>query len=269
MTRALRIARRLGVLAASASALAAAAHAQNLAARARAMTSGTLRFSYPVKPGVCGNGSDNVSVNNNRLYSGTSSSSNRKRGESEVVCDNGPARIALDIDHGRVAALRYYVGGRWSGGAEGEDLGSIPAAVAAEYFQSLFETADTKVAERAIVPAIIADGGDPYPALLRMARDRERPSQIRNSAVFWLGQEAGEVATRGLSAIVASEDDREVRKQAIFALSLQHTTSSVDVLIDVVRTNRDPELRKTALFWLGQSNSPKALALFEELINKR
>jgi hypothetical protein len=28
----------------------------------------------------------------------------------------------------------------------------------------------------------------------------------------------------------------------------------------------DPELRRTALFWLGQSNDPRAIDLFEEIL---
>ena len=37
-------------------------------------------------------------------------------------------------------------------------------------------------------------------------------------------------------------------------------------LIRIARTNREPELRKTALFWLGQSEDPRAISLFEELL---
>ncbi len=40
-------------------------------------------------------------------------------------------------------------------------------------------------------------------------------------------------------------------------------------LIAVARTNRDSEIRKKALFWLGQSNDPRALDLFEELLTRR
>jgi hypothetical protein len=32
------------------------------------------------------------------------------------------------------------------------------------------------------------------------------------------------------------------------------------------RTHRDPDIRRRAIFWLGQSNDPRALALFEELL---
>ena len=39
--------------------------------------------------------------------------------------------------------------------------------------------------------------------------------------------------------------------------------------IRIARTHRDPEVRKQAVFWLGQSNDPRAIALFEELLTKR
>ena len=34
----------------------------------------------------------------------------------------------------------------------------------------------------------------------------------------------------------------------------------------LARTHRDPEVRKQAMFWLGQSNDPRALAFFEEVL---
>jgi len=35
-----------------------------------------------------------------------------------------------------------------------------------------------------------------------------------------------------------------------------------------VRGNPDPELRRKAIFWLGQSDDPRALALFEEVLTR-
>jgi HEAT repeat protein len=57
-----------------------------------------------------------------------------------------------------------------------------------------------------------------------------------------------------------------VRKQAVFALSQRPTDEGVPALIRVVRTSPSGELRKSALFWLGQSDDPRALTLFEELL---
>jgi hypothetical protein len=39
-------------------------------------------------------------------------------------------------------------------------------------------------------------------------------------------------------------------------------------LIDVARTNKNVEVRKQAMFWLGQSNDPRALKFFEEILLK-
>jgi HEAT repeat protein len=58
----------------------------------------------------------------------------------------------------------------------------------------------------------------------------------------------------------------EVRKQAVFALSQRPRDESVPALIRVVHTSREREIVRTALFWLGQSDDPRALALFEDIL---
>jgi HEAT repeat protein len=106
-----------------------------------------------------------------------------------------------------------------------------------------------------------------WPALLQIARSVRLPEERRRSAIFWLGQAAGAAVDQALDSI-ASDDrsDREVRQQAVFALSQRSSAEAVPALIRVARTSRDPALRKTALFWLGQSEDPRALDLFEEIL---
>jgi len=85
--------------------------------------------------------------------------------------------------------------------------------------------------------------------------------------VFWLGQAAEAAVDRALDSIAGDTGtDREVRKQAVFALSQRSSEEAVPALIRVARTSPDPELRRTALFWLGQSNDPRAVDLFEEIL---
>jgi HEAT repeat protein len=80
---------------------------------------------------------------------------------------------------------------------------------------------------------------------------------------------AGEAATKGLSDLVEDRTgDRDVREQAVFALSQRPHDEGVPALIRIARENPDPELRKKAIFWLGQSDDPRALALFEELLTR-
>jgi len=42
----------------------------------------------------------------------------------------------------------------------------------------------------------------------------------------------------------------------------------VPALIRIAKENKDPDLRRKAIFWLGQSDDPRALALFEELLTR-
>jgi HEAT repeats len=233
---------------------AATTEAQTLARKIDAVKDGTVRMSFAAKAGVCGDGSHNISTRSDR------------RGEWESECEPGPVRIALDRRGGRTTALRAYVGGRWRG-SDAVDLGAVPAGEAAEWLLKLAEQND-RASEEAIFPAILADSVEPWPALLRIAGNDQVASKTRKSAVFWLGQAAGDAATKGLDSIVTdNKGDREVRESAIFALSQRPNEEGVPALIRVVKNNPDPELRKKALFWLGQSGDPRALKLFEDLLS--
>jgi HEAT repeat protein len=82
-----------------------------------------------------------------------------------------------------------------------------------------------------------------------------------------LGQAAGAAVDRALDSSAGDErGDLEVRKQAVFALSQRSSAEAIPALIRVARTSQNPELRKTALFWLGQSEDPRAVDLFEEIL---
>jgi HEAT repeat protein len=115
----------------------------------------------------------------------------------------------------------------------------------------------------------LADSATVWPELLRIARDADVATETRRQAVFWVSQAAEVAATRGLDSLVAEDTiDREVREQAVFALSQRPREEGVPALLRIARTHHDPTLRRRAIFWLGQSNDPRALALFEELLTR-
>jgi HEAT repeat protein len=60
-----------------------------------------------------------------------------------------------------------------------------------------------------------------------------------------------------------------VKKQAVFALSQLPKDEGIPLLIQVARKNNNPVVRKQAMFWLGQSNDPRALQFFEEVLTNR
>ncbi len=229
---------------------------QTLDSRIGGLRDGTVRFAFAAREGVCGDG-ENVFT----------SHSGRGRGEWEGTCANGPVRVVVERTGGRTTAIRSYVGGRWRREAT-VDLGTVAAAEASRWLLGVAERGES-AGEDAILPATLADSVETWPALLRIARNDRVSRETRKSALFWLGQAAGEAATRGLDSIARDpKGDGEVREAAVFALSQRPEEEGVPALIRIARSNHDPELRRKAIFWLGQSEAPAALALFEELLTR-
>ncbi len=243
--------------------------AQPIADRVTRAGDGTVRLSFATRPEYCGRGGS-ISRGNN-WHNNWNDSDRSRDVEWDNACDYGPGRLVLDKRDGEIVALRFYVGGRWRPAGSGvTDLGTVPAKEAADYLLSLASTVPGRAGRDAIYPATIADSATVWPALIRLARNEERPRETRKQAVFWLGQAAGDAATAGLDSLSRDNDvDREVQKQVVFALSQRPKDEGIPILIRVAKTHPDPEVRKQAVFWLSQSNDPRAIALFEELLTKR
>jgi hypothetical protein len=233
--------------------------AQTLAERVRRAPEGTLRLSFAAREGVCGSGRNSITIRDDRSDD-----------EWEHVCEPGPVRVVMRMRGGRVQEAETYVGGKWRANrGRVTDLGMVPAGEAADLLLGLAPDAMNDDGGELITAATLADSAVVWPRLLEIARSTRLAEDTRRQAVFWLGQAAGEAAVRGLDSLVGdgrSDSDLEVRKHAVFALSQRPADEGVPVLIRIARTNRHPELRKTALFWLGQSEDPRALSLFEELL---
>ena len=206
-------------------------------------------------PGVCGNGGHNITIVGPRR--------GRRVGE-RLHARSGASVAPGDAAGGWPMRTRTSAAGGVRREGQTTDLGTLPARQAA---------ADLLDAGRAAAGgrrgaghrrhaggqcgrlAGAAPDGPPRPTL---------PLETRRQAVFWLGQAAGEAATRGLDSLAYDGGgELEVRKQAVFALSQRPADEGVPALIRIARSNPHAELRKSALFWLGQSEDPRAIALFE------
>ena len=236
--------------------MAAPVAAQSIADQVRSVEDGQVRFSFASREGVCGDGQQ--------------ISTHRQTEDWEGPCEPGPARVAIDVEHGVVVDIDTYVGGRWLPRESSRDLGMVSVNEAADYLLSLAETASGDVSERAMFPASIADSVEVWPRLLRLAKDERRPQDARKAAVFWLSMIAADVAVEELGELVNDTDgDLEVRKMALFGLSQLPDNQGVSALLDVARTNENHEMRRQAIFWLGQTEDPRAVALFEEILTSK
>jgi hypothetical protein len=320
-------------------ATAATAGAQDIAGRVKQVGNGTVRLTFASKPGVCGDGENFVSTRGRSedghgrtifrdSRDGYSISTGDSNWQDWRDCEEGPVRVALEVDDGQVIAVQTFVGKDWR--ADQPAL-RVSAKSAVDYLFGIAERGTNRAAKRAFTPIILADSIDPVPQFLRIAKNREISREIRKSAIFWAGQSRSAIATREIAALVEDSDpevaksalfamsqlrtdegarvllaaarntslplevrksavfwtgqlasdhatkglrdlttdeNTEVKKQAVFALSQMKTEKSLDALIEIARTSKDRELRKSALFWLGQSNDPRALKLFEEILLK-
>ena len=259
--------------------LAGPAAAQRLGARVAAAPDGTVRLSFAARPGVCGDGHSVIAFEciggkcgRGRWGRTITLDHGFDDDDVEYDCEPGPVRVSLRVRAGRVQSLRTYVGGRWvtpPRDAAVTDLGTTSAREAVDFLLGLATREDSRGGEEAILPATLADSVTVWPMLLKLARDDRAPGRTRGQAVFWLGQAAGDAATRDLTDLVDDADlDRDVKEQAVFALSQQPREAGVPALIRIARTHPEAGVRRKALFWLGQSGDPRALALFEELLTR-
>lgn len=236
---------------------------RGIAGRVLSAPDGKVRFTFAARPDVCGSG-NSVSVGNG---SGGRSGGTSPDVEWDADCGHGPVRVVLDVHDHTVTGVWSYVGGRWRAANGVADLGDIAPQSAADYLVALARRLPGDAGKKAIFPATLGNGVTIWPQLMQVARDAAIARDTRRDAVFWLGQMAGDAATANLAKLVTEDSvDEAVRESAVFALSQRPRDEGVPALIHVAQTNRDPEVRKKALFWLGQSNDPRALALFETIL---
>ncbi|HKV42155.1 MAG TPA: HEAT repeat domain-containing protein, partial [Blastocatellia bacterium] len=73
--------------------------------------------------------------------------------------------------------------------------------------------------------------------------EKEADVEVRKSAIFWIGQIAGERTLGVLTDTVnGSDDDTEVKKAAVFAISQRPAGESTPVLIGIAKTHPNPRV---------------------------
>ena len=242
--------------------------AQSLSQHILHASDGPIQFSFAARDGVCGDGATYVRDGfggNNRIYEG-GNFSGHLRGDDWPPCVAGPVRIVASMSGGQILRLRTYAGPRRAGDAPPRDLGIVSVSDAADFLTGVVEQAGGRASSDAILPLVLADSINPWPTLLRFARDERLSRSIHSTVAFWLAR--GAAAKLGYADRDADDDD-EIRTQAVFALSQQPKETAIPQLIEIVRHNSHPAACAQALFWLGQSGDPRAINLFDEILRRR
>ena len=236
---------------------------QSLGDRVNAVRDGTVQMTYASRPDACGDGDDVLGLG--RLI--TVYPSMQGHGSSNVNCTFGPARVVITKRDGEVASVRTYIGGTRRSGASGTDLGVVSTRQAASYFLDLASTANRRVATSALMAASVADSVDIWRQLLAIARNDERPSDVRSSALYWMSGVAPAEAVGPLAALARSgSESRTLREGVVMTLSQLADGVGVPTLIELARRDgAERWLRDRAIFWLGNARDNRARATLRTL----
>jgi cytochrome c1 len=257
----------VGLAAATTGGAASPAAGQELS---RAARSGgpQVRLSFPARPNVCGAG-DGILVRErggSTMLMGVSTRGWRSWRDGEPPCETGDVQVSLELADDRIESVGLRVGSP-DPDASGTDLGRQTGADAARFLLAEARTAAPDASRRLITAASLAADAETWPALLELARDRSLASRTRKSALHWLGRAAADEAVAAMGGIVRDRTEAdEIREAAVFGLSQLDDGRGVPLLIDVVRTVPDARVRSRALFWLADSEDPRAIELFEEIL---
>ena len=181
------------------------------------------------------------------------------------------AAIAMHADPGadvvleRLVAARQPIGVRkqaafWMGNSRGrrgyETLRRLVA-----------EDASPSLREHVVFALSQSDVPEAVDLMIDVGR-RDADAHVRGQALFWLSQKAGRKAAAAITRAIEEDPETAVKKKAVFALSQFPKDEGVPLLIDLARKNPNPAVRKQAMFWLGQSEDPRALAFFTEILGR-
>lgn len=243
------------------------ARVSSLFDKVRSVGSGEVCFSYTARPGVYGNGRS-INVDDDFVGEFHAGDGPFNGDWHRDGWESGPVRVLMEVSDNDIADLEVWVGNSRRIPKGAHDLGSIPPGEAAAFLLSIAKNArHEEVAAEAIFPATLAEGVEPWPALFDLARDKQRPGEVRRNALFWLGQAAGREITAKLGAVIDdSLEDVDLRKHAVFVLSQRPEEESVPRLLEIARTHKSADVREAALFWLAQGDDPRVLDLLEEIL---
>ena len=231
------------------------AFAQTLAARIAAAPDRSVQFTYPVRPGVCGDGRTYISTGSGNFYGSFSTN-------AADQCLTGPVRVVADLADRNVIALRTYVGGAAAVETGVANLGTVTSAEAADYLMGVAARADGRVGRDAIFAALLGENVDVTSRLLDIARDQNRPLETRRAALSGLVRSDSRQLDRigpALVQIATNESDAQgVRTAALSALSRLDHGAGIQPLVQLAGANLTSWVGREAMTVLARSGDPRA-----------
>jgi HEAT repeat protein len=130
---------------------------------------------------------------------------------------------------------------------------------------------DPALQEKAVFALSQHDSPKASQALRTYAERPDLPENVREKAIFWIGQSGGKDNETFLRGLYGRLKEVDLRNKVLFSLSQAGGPDNMRWVLGVAKDNTQPvELRKQALFWAGQGDVPIAdLANLYSTLNVR
>lgn len=229
---------------------------QSLANRVASAADRSAQFSFPARPGICGDGRTYISTGSGNFYGSFSSNASDQ-------CQAGPVRVVIDLADRNVIALHTYVGSVSAAVDAGvTNLGTVTSADAAAFLLGVASRADGRVGRDAIFAALLGDNVDATPQLLDIARDQNRPLETRRAALSGLGRsDAPQLDKIGSSLVQIATNEGDVqgvRTQALSVLARLDHGAGIQPLVQLASGNINSWIGRESMRVLSSSGDPRA-----------
>jgi TolA-binding protein len=136
-------------------------------------------------------------------------------------------------------------------------LSQVPGEETAIALDSILRASDDPAVQEKAIFALSQHRSPRAGATLRAyAERRDAPQNLREQAIFWLGQRRSADNAEFLKGLFAKLDNEDLKEKVIFSLSQMGGTDNYRWLMDIaLNQNENIEIRKKALFWAGQGRS--------------
>ncbi|MEO8200450.1 MAG: HEAT repeat domain-containing protein [Gemmatimonadota bacterium] len=112
---------------------------------------------------------------------------------------------------------------------------------------------NVELQKKALFALSQVDNGRAAQALRTYAERTDASDEVREQAIFWLGQSNSPENAQYLQALYGKLNNEELKKKVIFSISQMSNAESSRWIMSVAMDDKEPiELRKQALFWAGQ-----------------
>jgi HEAT repeat protein len=116
---------------------------------------------------------------------------------------------------------------------------------------------DPALQEKAIFALSQHESPRAVKAIRTYAERPDIPEELREKAIFWIGQSGGKDNEAYLRSLYGRLKEVELRKKVLFSVSQAGGADNMRWLLGVAGDKTQPlELRKQALFWAGQGDAP-------------